>query len=301
MNKKNLPDFLIVGAAKCGTTSLYNYLSQHKDIFLPDNKEPKYFVSNIIDFPLGGKGDDLTEELMVKDFEEYKRLFKPKTESQISGEASVDYFFYAKEMAPLIKEKLGDVKILIMLRNPITRAFSAYNHMIRDVRETESFEKALILEENRKSKNYEFVWYYKSAGLYYENLKIFKRTFSNIKVILFDDFKSNTRNTVAEVCEFLGVDTDFNPDISKTYNSTGYPKSKLLQKILKGSPNQLTRQFFKTIFAKKQRLFIRHYLESLNLKKERKILSNDTYDQLLKYYEEDLKMLKKDFKIELIK
>lgn len=299
--RKNSPDFLIAGAAKCGTTSLYNYLSQHSEIFLPENKEPKYFVSRILDFPMGGKGDEVTEELMIKDFAEYINLFEPKTENQICGEASVDYFFYAKKVAPLIKDELGDIKIIIMLRHPVLRAFSAYKHLIRDVRETESFEKALLLEEHRKRENYEFIWFYKTSGLYYENLSVFKSVFSQVKVILFDDFVANPKKTVTDVCEFLDVSTDFDPNISNAFNSTGSPKSKTLQKLLKGSPNQITRKFLKSLLPKKQRLLLRHYLENQNLKKESVVLDKETYDQLLLFYAEDLEMLKNDFNIDLKK
>jgi len=293
-----LPDFLIVGAAKCGTTSLYNYLSAHDEIYLNKNKEPKYFVSKILDFPLKGKGDDLTEELMVKDFKEYKLLFEEKKPFQITGEASVDYLFYAEEVIPQIKKCLKkDIKIIIMLRNPVERAFSAYKHLLRDVRETESFEKALELEDIRIKQNYEFIWYYKKAGFYYKDVKLYVDNFKHVKILSFDDFTRNTQTVLNEVFEFLGVASLSDIQTDKIFNKTGAPKSKILQKALTGSPDQLSRKVGRFLFPARIRNQIRDYLERKNLNDKKIVLDLKTRKELDKIYEEDLKKIKDDFGI----
>jgi hypothetical protein len=301
MSTKNdyLPDFLIVGAAKSGTTSLYNYLKQNKQIFLPENKEPKYFVSKILKYPLGGKGDNLTEELMIKDFENYLSLFKQKKDNQICGEASVDYLYYADHVAPLIRQKLGDVKIIIMLRNPVDRAFSAYKHLVRDVRENESFEKALELEQKRKFNNYEFIWHYKQAGLYYKSVKKYYQTFTNVKVIIFEEFVINPKTTLNEVYKFLGVNIDNNVDTKKIYNKTGKPRFKTLQKALKGNPNQLSRKVGRHLFPKKYRIIIRDFLEVKNIKEKDLVLKKETSKLLEEFYKEDIYLLDREFGIKL--
>lgn len=296
-----LPDFLIVGAAKCGTTSLYNYLSQHDEIYLNKNKEPKYFVSKFLKFPLGGKGDNVTEELMVKSFKEYLSLFQPKQPHQITGEASVDYFFYADEVIEDIKSTLGDVKIIIMLRNPTERAFSAYKHLVRDVRETESFEKGLKLEHEREKRNYEFIWYYKKAGFYYESVKKYKENFSKVHVINFDDFIEETNRVMEELFIFLKVNPKFSIEKSTIYNKTGSPKSKFLQRALVGSPNQIMRKAGRFLFSKRRRKKIREILENKNLNDKGLYLREDTRAKLDEIYANDLRLLKDDFGINLMK
>ena len=114
-----LPNFLIVGAAKSGTTSLYRYLQQHPDIFMSQKKEPKFFSSQFLKFPFVGPGDQNMELSICKTFDKYESLFKYADNIKAVGEASADNLYYYTHAIPLIKKYLGNVKILIILRNPI--------------------------------------------------------------------------------------------------------------------------------------------------------------------------------------
>ena len=127
-----MPNFLIVGAAKSGTTSLYAYLRQPPDIFMPEWKELSFFT-----------GDTFTPLHKAKKPQYYYRVFaKAKNESAI-GEASTSYL-YDEAAAGTIKEKLGNIKIIIALRDPVSMSYSLYNHQLRREGETiESFEAAL--------------------------------------------------------------------------------------------------------------------------------------------------------------
>lgn len=294
-----LPDFFIVGAAKAGTTSLYKYLEQHPSIYLPNNKEPKYFVSTLLNFPQKGKGDDLTYELMVKDFHSYKSLFKDKKKDQICGEASVDYLYYSNKVIPLIKDKIKNPKIIIMLRNPVNRAFSAYNHLVRDVREHETFSVGLSLENKRIDDNYEFIWHYKTAGLYANNVKNYIDEFNNVKIIIFEDFIKDPLKYTKDVFRFLNVSDDVDIDIDKAYNSTGVPKNKELQKILKGSPNQLSRRLLKNALPQSTRFKIREWLENINLSNKKTAMDPQTRKNLSNFFKEDKSKLEKIIKMKL--
>ncbi|TPV34956.1 sulfotransferase [Paucihalobacter ruber] len=297
--EKTLPDFLIVGAAKAGTTSLFYYLEEHPEIFLPKIKEPKYFMSKILNLPQNGKGDDLTHELMIKSQTDYFRLFSSKSSTQICGEASVDYLYYSRDVIPLIKENIGLPKIIIVLRDPTIRAFSAYKHLIRDVRENETFEEGLKLEDHRIKSNYEFIWHYKKAGLYYENVKDYIEAFPNVKVIIFEEFINNTQNTLKELYSFLGVDSEFTPLLKKKYNVTGKPKSKALQKLLKGSPNIWLRKVLKKTFNEKTRSFMREKLEGFNISNYNQVMEKHTKQMLIDYYKDDKKKLEQLLEIKL--
>lgn len=297
--KENLPDFFIVGAAKSGTTSLYNYLENHPEIFLPKLKEPKYFVSSLNKLPQNGNGDYLTYELMINDFEAYKNLFLPKTKQQICGEASVDYLYYSTEVIPLIKQHIANPKIIIMLRDPVKRAFSAYNHLVRDIRETESFEKGLALEEQRVKENYEFIWHYKNAGRYHDSVKNYLEAFKNVKIIIFEEFVKSPEIIVKEIYQFLGVDSSITPNVEQKFNFTGKPKSKWLQKLLKGSPNQLSRRYLKRLLNDNTRLIIRDKLERLNISEGNSEIEQSTQKKLEKFFYEDKKKLEKLLNIKL--
>jgi len=297
--EKIIPDFLIVGAAKAGTTSLFYYLDEHPEIFLPEIKEPKYFMSKILNLPQRGKGDDLTYELMIKNQTDYSRLFSGKSSTQICGEASVDYLYYSKDVIPLIKENIGLPKIIIVLRDPTMRAFSAYKHLIRDVRENETFEEGLKLEDHRIKSNYEFIWHYKRAGLYYENVKDYKEAFPNVKVIIFEEFINNTHGTLKELYSFLGVNSEFIPHLKKRYNFTGKPKSKTLQKLLKGSPNLWLRKVLKKTFNEKTRYVIREKLEKINISDSYQAMEKNTKQMLIDYYKDDKKKLEQLLEIKL--
>jgi len=150
--KNKLPNFLIVGAAKSGTTSLYHYLKQHTEIYMSSIKEPKFITSQFLTFPFKGTGDEKVEQNIIKSFREYCNLFKDVNNDKMIGEASADNLYFFKKAINIITHYLKKPKIIIILRNPIERAFSHFNQFIRDNREYLSFEEALKEEKNRKKK-----------------------------------------------------------------------------------------------------------------------------------------------------
>ena len=146
-----LPNFLIVGAAKSGTTSLYHYLKQHPEIYMSPVKEPKFITAQFLSFPFKGIGDEKVEQNIVKSYNEYCNLFKDVSKEKIIGEASPDNLYFFEKAINIIIYHLKNPKIIIILRNPIERAFSAYMYFINCNREYLSFEEALKEEEKRRS------------------------------------------------------------------------------------------------------------------------------------------------------
>ncbi len=226
------PNFFIVGAARSGTTSLANYLSEHPDIFVSQIKEPKFFSQEENEFPHNGHGDDEVDKRVVKSIVEYELLFKDGHGCAAIGEASVDYLYFSN-VSQRIKEYNSDAKIIIILRNPVERAFSAYNYLLRSNREDLDFISALDAEMERKSKNWEFFWYYKEVGLYFEQVKRYIDCFGeeNIKIILFDDFVNNTNAIIQELFVFLGVSKNITINFKKL-NMSGIPKWKWLDNTI---------------------------------------------------------------------
>ena len=102
-SKVRLPNFLMVGAAKAGTTSVYYYLKQHPEIFMCDPKEPKFILSTFAK-PFKGIGDEKRQDYVVRSLKEYKELFKNAKNKKIIGEASADNLYYSKKSIPAIKK-----------------------------------------------------------------------------------------------------------------------------------------------------------------------------------------------------
>lgn len=290
-NEIRLPNFLIVGAAKSGTTSLSYYLKQHEQIYISPVKEPKFFTSAFLNFPLKGIGDNVVEKHIIKNFEDYKSLFKWATpQRKAIGEASVDNLYYHENAIKQIKKYLGDPKIIIVLRNPISRAFSAYTHLVRDGRETLSFEKGLELEQERMKNNWEFMWFYKNVGLYHEQVKDYLESFSNVKIYLMEDLENKPLDVIKDIFVFLDVDDEFIPDVSVKYNVSGIPKRKIYGKISKNlnSIGSFLEKRINYLFPKKG-IKVVGIFETLRSKEIRKPnMKKETHDLLVDFYRDDI-------------
>jgi hypothetical protein len=221
-----LPNFLIVGAAKSGTTSLYQYLHEHPEIFMSGNKEPRFFISSVFtnmssDDPRYSALLDLT----ITEYDEYTKLFRDAGKYKAIGEATATYLYYYQEAIPNIKKYLNDVKIIIILRNPVDRAFSSYKHLVREQYETRSFEECLELEEARKQNNWSLLNFYKDAGNYYRQVKSYIDNFKLVKIVLYDHLRTDNIALIKDIYRFLEVSDRFVPNFNKQYNVSYIPKS----------------------------------------------------------------------------
>lgn len=223
-----LPNFVIAGTARSGTTSLYYYLKQHPDIGFPKQKEPKYFSSIGLTFPHAGPGDRNVDKLMVRDFDSYQKLFDGLEGKVRIGEASSDYLYHHAHSAAELRRVLGDVQIILCLRNPVDRAYSAYQNLLRDQRETLPFAEALAAEDQRMAANWDWMWAYRQGGLYADQVETFMRTFSKVKVVLFEDLEKDPQAIVRELFEFLCVTRDVPVDTSTRYSHSGKARNRLV-------------------------------------------------------------------------
>lgn len=225
-----LPNFLIVGAAKAGTTSLYHYVKQHPEVFMSKVKGPHFISAQFKEIPENGINDSLVERY-VTDFHDYCRLFEGAAGKKAIGEASSENLYYYKDAVTYIHQFFGDPKIVIILRNPVERAFSAYVNLVRDQREFLSFEDALKQEKQRIQDNWNVIWYYKDSGFYAAQVKAYQEQFRDVQVCLFDDLKDRPLDLMRDLYDFLEVDPAFVPDTSLTYNISGIPTSRLLNRL----------------------------------------------------------------------
>ncbi|MGD0020738.1 MAG: sulfotransferase [Smithellaceae bacterium] len=287
-NSRHLPNFLIVGAAKCGTTSLYYYLLQHPDVYMSPVKEPK-FLSGFASKKFIGPGDGLLASQAVKTFDAYYRLFEKSVGKKAVGEASVETIFLYQETIPAIQHHLGDPRIIIILRNPVERAYSAYNFLVRDGWEELSFKDALKQEEKRKREGYCWHWRYREVGLYANQVRAFREHFSRVHVFLYDDLEINANKLIRSVYTFLDVNPYFIPDIIYNYNVSGIPRSPFLNALFV-KPKRLhkaARIIGGAILGADRWVRLRDNLRSANLR-EPPPIDPEIKQQLNRYYRKDI-------------
>jgi len=280
--KYNRPNFLIVGAAKCGTTALAKYLSQHPDIYIPRLKEPRYFAKDAI--KKISKNDPLCEQIhktSVLNVEEYYYLFKDSGRYKCRGEASVHYLYHYESVIPKIKKELGDINIIIILRNPIIRAISNYYYIKG---EKLSFNKALNIEKDRMKAGYNSFWFYKELGFYYHQIKAFINNFSKVKVLLYEVFKENPDKICEELFDFIGVNSDFIVNTNKQYNVTLTPKSSLHKSLLQFEIKAITLKKILMLFAGEK---LREYKKTW-FAPPRYYIEKELYNSLVDEYQGDI-------------
>jgi len=288
---KILPNFLLVGAAKCGTSSLHKYLAQHPEIFMTKLKEPRFISSQVTPFPLQGPGDHKVEAWYVKDYEDYVKLFDGAEGFRAVGESSADTLYFYEGTIPVIKQYLGDPRIIIMLRNPVKRAFSAYQHLVRDLREDLSFEEGLIQEPNRIKNNWELIYHYKAVGLYYDSVKAFLDNFSSVKIVLTEDQEKRPQQILREIFRFLDVDCDCDINTDIRYNLSGKPKSQWLHQFFTqgNMARKFAQPFARTFLSADTRLRISQKILAKNL--TRVTINPQIQEQLQRYFEPDIQKL----------
>ena len=236
-----MPNFFVVGAARASTTSLNRYLSQHPDIFIPPGKEMHFFAAK--HFPYCGPGDESMNRLVVRDEEQYAQLFARVAAEKAIGESSA-FYLCLPGTAERIAQAVPDAKILMILREPTQRTYSAYAFLKRDGRETVSFEEGLSREAERKQQGYEPMWWYTELSRYASQVQRYLEVFGRerVKVLVYEEFYAHPAEALREVFAFLGVRPDIVIDTSLHYNVAGEVKSPRLYTFLTNfirNPNAL--------------------------------------------------------------
>jgi hypothetical protein len=226
LNKVNA---FIIGAPKSGTTTLFDLLVQHPDVYQSNTKEPKFFTHEKQSFQ--GPGDLSEYKQALKSLEAYNSNFNFKFKVNI--DASADYLYFSNLVAKDIYKYNPDSKIIVCLREPVSRAYSAYVHMRRDLREDKDIVQAINEYELGTRNNWEFMWDYIGCSLYHKNVESYKELFEkNIMLIDFSELISEPENISLKVFDFLGLDA-YNVDELHS-NEGGVPrKVTLLYRFLK--------------------------------------------------------------------
>ena len=276
-----LPTFLIIGVEKSGTTSIFNYLKQHPQVYMSPIKETNFLERDWEDARNKNKAK-------VATLEAYSNLFQDATEEIAIGEASPNYLFYYQTSIPRIEKYLPDAKTIAILRDPVQRAYSDYLMHIRDAI---NFGKVKSLAEQAKfSAQSSFTI---RKGFYSEPVKHFFEKFGRdrVKIYLYDDLCQDSQALMQDIYRFLGVDDRFQADTSKRSQKAAVPRNIAFNRLIKtqNPVRSAIAPVLKLVFSQKMRDDIRRTLVRLNSKDKEAIPLTFEEKQLLQdLYRDDI-------------
>jgi Sulfotransferase family len=239
-----LPNFFVVGAPKAGTTSLYYYLGQHPEVYISPIKEPNYFAEEIRLANVSAQWQDWAQREhdslqlylrgpmrekrfggIVSKWPDYLKLFENVNGEKAVGEASVCYL-WSRTAARNIASTTPNAKIIMVLRNPVDRAFSQYKQAVAAGLVGHSFREQLRKSFNNKSDQFELLNPFLELGLYYEQVRRYMEQFSteNLRIYLYEEYKQAPTCTITDIFRFLKVDPHFSPDVSEKHLQTSLPR-----------------------------------------------------------------------------
>ena len=280
------PTFVIIGAAKSGSTSLYYYLKQHPQIFMSPVKEPRFFAleGHALDFR--GPGDERVREKTVTTLAAYQKLFEGVRDERVAGEASVIYLPHP-DAAAAIARYVPDVKLIALLRDPSERAYSGFLYHTRDGYEPcAEFEDALRDEPRRIAEGWYYGWRYRDQGFYHRHLSRYYERFDarRIRVYLTADLEQAPQVVLAEIFRFLGVDDAFRVDVSVRWNPSGRVRNARFQRVL--TRRHPLKEAVKKVIPEAWGHRIISWIQPMNL--ERRPMRPETRADLIEGYRDDI-------------
>lgn len=284
-------DFIVIGAAKSGTTTLFDLMKDHPEIYMPPEKEVPFFNSNSV---------------FKKGYSWYlKTYFASAKKTQKIGTITPQYMLGdTKLIAERIRKNSPNVKIVAILRHPIERSFSHFQMLKQRGYFANSFEdttqKFLKRQSDKPEKEKQDSTYF-TASIYSKKLRDYLKEFgaTNILILYTDELKINPKNVMNKLFRFIDVDPSYNPSgLGKVSRKGGSsPRLKLLTPgfIFK---IPLVKYIWKNLTPYKLRKKVEYNLNLWNTKpgNEKLDKSSDFYGQLAEYFREDTEKLKKDFK-----
>jgi hypothetical protein len=259
----NFPNTFILGAAKAGTTTLYQILCKHPQVFFSFDKEPMFFSR---------------DDYYRKGMDWYtSAFFNGSNKYPIRGEASPHYLYWSEKVAPRLKKQFSEVelKFIVILRNPIERAYSWYWNMVMEEKEDLPFLEALRAEKTRleayRTDLEEFGsmrYGYIRGGCYSSQITKFMENFprANFHILLLDDLEQNSIREVESLCDFLKIDSHFNY-ANHSSNLAAKPRLRSLHTFLK--KNSKIKELIKPFIPLRVRYNLKRVLIRVNLKPQK--------------------------------
>lgn len=264
-----MPNLFIIGAGKCGTTTLFQWLSGHPEIYASKEKEPHYYS---VAFNKGwGPWGSLPHTSTLA---EYSALFQEAGSQRIWMEASASYLYYPGTAERIFRDCLGS-RLIVILRDPVERAISDYKMQRMLGNESRNFQQTI--DEMHSEETLEYL----SQGLYSHQLKKYLDVFdrNDIRILIYENFFSNTQENFVKLLKWLRVDTEFPIELKQKYN-IGSNKVPLNNSIFRASKK------IAPLFPAKYRKIAK------NLLTQDFSPTQDLLDWLVEFYAEDRRKLK---------
>jgi Sulfotransferase family len=300
-----IPNFFVVGAGKAGTTSIYDYLDQHDQIFMSPLKETNYFSLEMrpenLDESMRPRTDremaDLRQYLLsdmrekrfgglICDWNDYLLLFKNATDESAIGEVTPHYLW--SESAPrLIAAQIPRAKIIISLRNPIDRAFSQYLHMLTAGATRKSFREQVRVSSSHANARISLDWPFLEFGLYYQQVQRYLSFFpsSQVHISFYEELQHDPALLMSKLFTFLGVNPDCEVDTSRRLNEPRVPRFGALLPMLRKAG-------IWPYLSKWVPLSLRPRLTTLAIRpRESLVMNSRDHAYLAEYYREDVERL----------
>ena len=285
----NLPNFLIVGSAKSGTTSLYEYLRQHPEVFMPYLKEPAFLAGS----ETAGRIDSI---------DEYRALFSEAKNETALGEASTIYLPDPRSPRRIMDVLGTETRIIIVLRNPIDMTYSLWGHRKREGGEERSFMEAIkagfkrYRGQNKKNAlgivgrlTTEQPYPYVFQARYANQVSSYKSEFDKVKVFIFEELFNNLESEFHHLCRFLRVNDSFRPDFER-HNRAGMARSEWVRSLL--NDTYFFKEPIKALLPAATRIKIKSLLRAVNTRpKSLPELSSRDRSQLVEFFEDDVEKL----------
>lgn len=278
-----LPNFLIVGVQKAGTTSIYNYLREHPQVYMSLVKETNFLEKDWENLP-----PEQQNKNGIVTLDKYCELFADVKEEIAIGEASPNYLFHYESSAARIKKYVPNAKLIVVLRNPIERAYSDHLMHIRDAIGYRS-----LSEQIKYSSHKSFIL---RKGFYYAPLSYYFDRFGQeqVKVFFYDDLCDNPQKFMQDIYQYLEVNEQFEPNTAKKAQVAKIPKNKTINNLLK--KNNILRNtatnILKTVMPVETRQRLRKRLIDLNSQHKKQVpMSPEERQQLIELYREDVLQL----------
>ncbi len=221
-----LPDFLVIGAPKAGTTALHAALARHPGLFMSAIKEPKFFLTAGPPPTRGGPGDAKTYREHVWRIQDYEALFESAPAGMLRGE-STPFYLYDRSAQARIRTLIPDAKLIAVLRDPIERAHSNWTHLwSAGLEPIGDFVQACDEEERRIAAGWAHFWHYTRIGHYGEQLQHLYTVFptKQVLVIRYRQLLEQPASTLGRICSFLRVEPGIVAEVPKE-NVTAHPES----------------------------------------------------------------------------
>ena len=257
------PNFLIVGANKAGTTSIYYYCNQHPQILMSKIKEPMFFTAsdkfknkNVLKNQVRSRTENLANPKVITSLEDYQNLFFGGKNKIARGEASTSYLANPNKAIPKIKSLFPEMKIIACLRNPVERAFSCYCMYHSSGLEKRSFDQAILDEINGNVDNIPQGQRYLKLGLYYSSVKSYLQAFGEdqVLIVLFDNLKKYPLNFMKNIFNFLQVDNTFIPSTEVQLNTSSHWLNSQKKPQMSKRAAQICQDFFENDLKKLQEI-----------------------------------------------